>query len=90
MSDKKKFMSVRVDDIIRVENKFWIVCGVYLGTVEQEDLIGLKSLTSKPVDIHGKNHERLVPIEFFYAQGVIRYRTIDDKLYRDPKIKIGV
>lgn len=70
---------MNVNDIIRVWDgrhggyHVWQVTGIYLGSTNQENMIGLKVLDKEQGDAHGKLvPEMLVPEQLLYLPGVLR------------------
>lgn len=63
---RPKFKSIRVDDLIVLDEQIWVVTGCYHSTDPRLDVIGLRTRDSKV------NDEYMVPLDMIPAAAIFR------------------
>lgn len=63
----KQFISIQPHDIVNVSDRFWKVTGVYLGALQQENVVGLVA-----VDGQRQNGELIVPLDLIPGTSIFR------------------
>lgn len=71
-----KFKSIRVDDRIIKGDRMWVVTGVHMGAIGQENLITLRSIDMLPGCAYGQTaDETVVPEDLIDHEHI--YRQVD-------------